>query len=409
MKISREYLAISVGYMIVIFYIAFVNNPIINVLLVLALFLFHIRVYTQIKNRLSFEKDSSLSKLENRLAKTKKEQAEITERFVSLSQSFGSGLLMLDQDGIIQYSNVDMNDYFGRDFNHLEYKKIADLKELHKFVNQAYLLETPTRKQIVFQGRSYDLISTPLFEDEMFKGTLVLAHDITLLKNAEEYQKRFTADVSHELKTPLSTIKGFSEILSRDTKMDEQERKEFIELIRKESERMEIILKDLTEISKLDRLDYELELTNTNIKTILDESIALLSNQIKERNLELKTDIQDQTLHVDKNKLSQVFINIIKNAINYTDEGQITILGTIENDRYKIEITDTGIGIKEEDYDKIFKRFYRVDKARSRDTGGSGLGLSISKNAIKKHNGTISVSSTEGVGTTFTITLPIEE
>lgn len=409
MKLNREYITIAVGYIIVILYIAFVNNAIFNIVLVVILFLIHIRLYNQIKNQLSSEKDSSVLRLQNRLAKTKKQQEELNDRFMSLSQSFGSGLLMVDEDGQIQYSNRDINDYFGRDFNKLDYQKLVDIKELYQFVNQAYLLEAPIRKQIIYQGRSYDLISTPLFEDAFFKGTLILAHDITLLKNAEEYQKRFTADVSHELRTPLSTIKGFSEILSRDKNISEAERTEFIELIRKESERMEILLKDLTEISKLDRLDYELELTTVDIKDLVDESVAVLSNQIKASELELNVEVQPQKLLLDKNKMSQVLLNIIKNAISYTDQGGITIKGYLEQYRYKLEITDTGIGISEEDYEKIFKRFYRVDKARSRDTGGSGLGLSISKNAIKKHNGTITVSSQPNQGTTFTITLPIQK
>jgi len=409
LKLNREYFAIVLGYIIVILYIAFVNDAIFNIVLVVILFLIHISIYNRIKNQLSFEKDTSVSKLQNRLAKTKKKQEELNERFMSLSQSFGSGLFMVDQDGKIQYSNIDMNRYFGRDFNGVEYKKIIDINELYQFVNQAYLLEAPIRKQIQFQGSSYDLLSTPIFEESYFTGTLILAHDITLLKNAEEYQKRFTADVSHELKTPLSTIKGFSEILNRDRSMKESERIEFIELIQKESERMEVILKDLTEIAKLDRIDYELSLVTIDIKTVLEESVAVLINQLKSSNLELTVDVASEVMKIDKYKMSQVFINIIKNAISYTDEGSISIKGYTEEDHYKVEISDTGIGIAEENFDKIFKRFYRIDKARSRETGGSGLGLSISKNAVKKHGGTISVSSKINEGTTFTITLPINK
>ena len=206
----------------------------------------------------------------------------------------------------------------------------------------------------------------------------------------------------------MTAIIGFSDLLA-DPDLTFGEREEFIELIRKESERMEIILKDLTEISKLDRLDYELDLETIDIKNIIEETVAVLANQIKSRNLSLSVDVMSQKLHLDKNKMSQVFINIIKNAISYTDIGSINIKGYLDNNRYKIEISDTGIGIKEEDYDKVFKRFYRVDKARSRDTGGSGLGLSISKNAVKKHGGTITITSVINKGTTFIVTLPIEK
>ena len=265
------------------------------------------------------------------------------------------------------------------------------------------------RKQIIFHEKVFDLISTPLFEENLFKGALILVHDITLIKNAEKYQKRFTADVSHELRTPLSAIKGFSEILSRDKNISVEERDEFIELIRAESSRMESILSDLLVISKMDRIDYELEFSRLNIKDIVSECLNVLKNSITEKGLKYNVDVQSETLQLDKVKMSQVVLNIIKNAANYTDSGQIDIVGKRDNNEYILSISDTGIGIKEEDFDKIFKRFYRVDKARSRDTGGSGLGLSISKNVVAKHNGSITVLSKINEGTTFTVHLPIEE
>ncbi|QMS84990.1 sensor histidine kinase [Candidatus Xianfuyuplasma coldseepsis] len=406
MNINREYLAIAVGYLLVILYIAFINNAVINIILVLILLFVHLQVYTQFKKRLSQEKDTSVNKLQSRLEKTKRLQEEMAERFFSLSQSFGSGLLLVDEDGIIQYVNTDMTNYFGEIELDQDYQKVHTVDELHEFINKAYLIEAPMRKQVRHQGRSYDLISTPIFEANIFKGALILAHDITALKHAEEYQKRFTADVSHELRTPLSAIKGFGEILSRDG-ISADEQAEFIQLIRKEADRMEILLKDLTEISKLDRVDYELEKEQVSIQSLIEETVGVLKPRIKEKQLQVHVDIEDVNLDIDKNRMKQVLLNIIKNALSYTDEGSITITGNKEENRYKIAISDTGIGIKEEDFDKIFKRFYRVDKARSRDTGGSGLGLSISKNAVMKHGGTIHVSSALDQGTTFTIYLPL--
>jgi two-component system phosphate regulon sensor histidine kinase PhoR len=355
------------------------------------------------------ERDMSVSKLQYRLEKTEKRQVQLSDRFDSLSQSFGSGLLMVDEDGIIQYANYDMTDYFGRDFHQLDYQRLSDIRPLFDFVNESYLLERSHQRQILWQGRSYDLISTPLFNEGLFKGALILAHDITQIKHAQEYQKQFTADVSHELKTPLAAIKGFSEILMRGDDMPEAEQAEFIALIHKESTRMQGLLKDLSEIAKLDRLDFELDRKPTDIESLIQECVAILAKDWKESGLELHIDVEPASLMLDSNKMSQVFINIIKNAISYTDEGHISIHGHHEPGRYKIDITDTGIGIEEADYDKIFKRFYRVDKARSRETGGSGLGLSISKNVVLKHGGSIHVHSTPHQGSTFTIILPDKE
>lgn len=407
MKLTREYISITFAYLVVVIYVLFDNNLVVSIILIICLFTYHLILYSRLQNKLAQDREASVSKLQFRLDKSKRQQEESYQRFISLSTSFGSGLLMIDGDGIIKLANSDVNNYFDRDFNNVDYQSISDIKPLYKFVNQAFLLEKNIRKQIKFNNHVYDLISTPLFENQLFQGSLILIHDITLIKRAEKYQKQFTADVSHELRTPLSAIKGFSEILARDKGIDVKEREEFIELIRSESERMEVILNDLMIISKMDRVDYELDLQTYNIATVIEECVGVLKQSIKSKGLKYSVDVEKQMLGIDKHKISQVLLNLIKNALNYTDEGSIEIKGEKKKNEYIISISDTGIGVKEENYDKIFKRFYRVDKARSRDTGGSGLGLSISKNVIRKHAGDIEVSSTPNEGSTFTVKLPI--
>jgi len=408
MNIRKDYLLIAFAYAVVVTYVVFDDNPYITVFLIMMLFGYHIFAYSRLNKRFSIDKQTSVFKLQQRLDKSKKEQEESYKRFISLSRSFGSGLLMVDEEGKIKLANKDIFTYFGKDFNNQDYQSLTGIRPLYKFVNQAYLLETSIRKQVKYNEKVFDLISTPLFEDNLFQGTLILVHDITLINQAEKYQKQFTADVSHELRTPLSAIKGFSEILSRDKDISEKERTEFIELIRTESTRMEVILNDLMIISKMDRLDYELSFRNIDIAQIIKECTGVLKNQIENKGLELSINVVNQELQLDKVKFTQVVMNIIKNAINYTDTGFINISGKIDKNSYILEISDSGIGINTENFENIFKRFYRVDKARSRDTGGSGLGLSISKNVIKKHNGEIHVESMINKGTTFTIKLPIK-
>jgi signal transduction histidine kinase len=145
------------------------------------------------------------------------------------------------------------------------------------------------------------------------------------------------------------------------------------------------------------------------MKDLIVEYVDSLKNKIIKKGLKYNVQVEDCTLLIDKNKMGQVILNLVKNAINYTDKGEISILGNIEGSKYKLKIIDSGIGIAKEDIDKIFKRFYRVDAARSRDTGGSGLGLSICKNVIRKHGGSVLVNSTENKGTTFEIILNIKE
>lgn len=407
MKHKKEYFSIAILYVIVILYIIIQNNQIVTALLVVGLFVYHSIVYTKTINQVTHDTEDTLSKLEQRLEKSKQKQAESYMTFLSLSTSFGSGLLMINEDGIIKLANKEFQNYFQLEVENVNYKEINIVKPLYKFVDKAYLLEKQIRKQIKVEEKVYDLISTPLFESGLFRGCLILVHDITLINNAEKFQKRFTADVSHELRTPLAAIKGFSEILGRDEKIEEEAQKEFINLIQKESERMEFILNDLMIIAKMDRLDYELELTNQDISLVVNECISVMRNQITSKGLDYIIDVEPSSLSIDRFRMSQVIMNLIKNAINYTDFGSIEIRGRIDNDVYTLEFIDTGIGIEQKNFVRIFKRFHRVDKARSRDSGGSGLGLSICKNVILKHNGTIEVTSELNKGSVFTVKLPL--
>lgn len=409
MSFNKEYFQVIASYLVLLVFVIFSDNKTIIVILIIAVLSLTIYILLRISSLLNIEREKSVSSLQSKLAKSRKENDETYKRFLSLSTTLGSGLFMVDEEGMITFSNKDVENYFGVDINDKYYKELNNVKELYKFIEQTYLLEEYNRKQIKHSDKIYDLISTPLFEGDMYAGCLVLVHDITQLKDAEKFQKRFTADVSHELRTPLSAIKGYSEILQRDQEIDSIHRNEFIKTINEQANKMEVILNDLMVISKLDRLDYEIELQFLDISDVIKESVNLLQPQISHKNLKCIMNIESCKMYYDKVKLSQVIVNIVRNAVNYTDNGFIKVSGKLKGKKYIIEIQDSGIGIKKENHDKIFTRFYRVDKARSRDTGGSGLGLSISKNVILKHRGKLEVKSAENQGSTFIITLPIKK
>ncbi len=409
MSFKKEYIQVVTSYFVLLLYIIFGDNKAIMAISVFAVGSLTIYILIRISSSLNIEREKSVSSLQTKLAKSKKENEEAYKRFLSLSTTLGSGVFMVDEEGFISFSNKDVENYFGIDISNKDYKELVDIKQLYYFIDETYLLEEYHRKQIKHEEKVYDLISTPLFEGDMYAGCLVLVHDITQLKVAEKFQKRFTADVSHELKTPLSAIKGYSEILQRDQKMDPIHKKEFIDTINEQANKMEAILNDLIVISKLDRIDYEMDLQFHDISDLIKESTNLLQSKILEKELGCIVKVESCKMYFDKVKLSQVIINIVKNAINYTDKGFVNISGKIKNNKYIIKIEDSGIGIKNENLDKIFTRFYRVDTARSRDTGGSGLGLSISKNVVLKHGGKIDVKSVENQGSTFIITLPIKK
>lgn len=405
---NNKLIQIGIIYAIALTYALILTGDFLLAVIIIVLAIYHITSLRSLDSEHIKDKDTSVRSLQYRLNKTIQEKEATLEQILSLSDSFSFGLMMIDEEGKIVISNKDMMHFFGIDLKGKSYIELQSVNKLYDFVHQSFILESSLRRQIHHKPYDFDLISTPLFENHLFKGCFVIIHDISMLKNAEKYQKRFTADVSHELKTPLSTIKGFSEILLRDTDIDIEKRTEFLRFIQDESLRMEILLRDLTVIAQMDRVDFELELANINIHELVNETASRLVPKLEEKGLVFSANLEPAIMMVDSYKMQQVVTNLINNAINYTDEGSIHIEGYIEDNEYVIKVIDTGIGIKKKQREKIFTRFYRVDKTRSRNTGGSGLGLSITKNVILCHGGTIQVESELGKGSTFIVKLPIK-
>ncbi len=231
------------------------------------------------------------------------------------------------------------------------------------------------------------------------------------LDEVERQREDFVGNVSHELKTPLSSIKLLSESLLTQEKVEEKVYKEFLTDINNETDRLNSIVTELLSLVDLNKkhlvLEYEMTNLNTNIDKILDQ----LKPFADQKNIKIVFEELDSiVMRLDKNKIKQAIINIVHNAIVYTPEfGVVTVRLYKDRDHVVLEIEDTGYGIPKENIDSIFDRFYRVDKARSRNTGGTGLGLSISKQIINLHHGSISVTSVLGVGSTFYIRLPIQQ
>ncbi|MFP4077992.1 MAG: sensor histidine kinase [Candidatus Izemoplasmataceae bacterium] len=388
------------------------DEPLIHVGVIVALALYHASTYFRSLERLQKEREVEKKALLSSLNQSEAKTSEAKTQFYSLIEELGSGVLFLDAWGIIQIANNDFHQWFDYDDpikNHFEIFKKD--KPLYDTIKKATESQSRIREQIHLDEAkiTLDIVVSPILEEGTYYGSLVLIHDVSQLKTAENFQKQFTADVSHELRTPLSAIKGISEILTRDSKMSHTKQKEFLDMIKHEAGRLDVILNDLLIISKMDRLDYELKIEDASVHQIVKESIDLLKPEADKKNLSLNFNVDDRVFPFDPSKMRQVIINLIKNAINYTDSGYIDIKGSIQDGFYRIDVTDTGIGIAKKHQERIFKRFFRVDDDRSRDTGGSGLGLSIIKNVVKKHGGEIALESALGKGSTFTIKLPIME
>ncbi|WPX08908.1 ATP-binding protein [Anaerocellum danielii] len=251
-------------------------------------------------------------------------------------------------------------------------------------------------------------ISTAAFIDSyQGTGTIFILHDITQQAKLDRMRKQFVADVSHELRTPITTIKTYSEtLLDVD---DETVKREFLGVIIKECDRMTRLISDLLYLSRLDSGENILKVEEVNISELVRFVCEKMRIHAKKKNQKLICSTEENVvIEADRDRLEQVLINLINNAVVYVQEGgQIEVGLEKDEEHVRITVKDNGPGIPEDDLPRIFERFYRVDKARSRSLGGSGLGLSIADEIVKVHGGKILVESKEGVGTTFTVVLPV--
>lgn len=242
-------------------------------------------------------------------------------------------------------------------------------------------------------------------------GIIVVFRDISESEYLENMRRDFVANVSHELKTPITSIKSYSETLLDGAYEDKEITKEFLGIINSESDRMSLIIKDLLQLSRMDSDKEKWEHKITDINELVRQSIKILNLQAKEKEQKIISDLYDKPINidVDAGKIRQVIINLLSNAIKYTGIGGVIHLSTsLVDNLCKIVVKDDGIGIPEKDIEHIFDRFYRVDKGRSRALGGTGLGLSITQSIIEAHSGKIYVNSVLGQGSEFIVTLPVD-
>lgn len=250
------------------------------------------------------------------------------------------------------------------------------------------------------------------------KKLIVVLFDITEFKRLENIKADFIANVSHELRTPLTAIKGYTETLEEDAFENPGDQKHFLRIIKRHTDRLINIVSDLLVLSEVEGRDTLTEenqsddFEDININEVIKSSLEALKSKAKEKGLKVSFNTSEPVHLITANRflLEQMFINLIDNAVKYnTDSGEIDIQITIQGNNLRIEISDTGIGIPKDSLPRIFERFYRVDKTRSRKMGGTGLGLSIVKHIVIIHGGKIDVQSEEAMGSKFIITLPRKE
>jgi len=335
--------------------------------------------------------------------------SDITQKKEELSKIISSireGLVIINKEDRIILSNESFNKIFGlENITGKYYWETIREPSIINLLKKAAENRKEVVSEIEYNGRIYIASVTEIGLTNEFILTL---SDITEIRKIESIKKEFISNLSHELKTPLTSIKGFIETLEEEVRNEKH--KNHLNIVKRNLERLINIVNDMMLLSKFEEKGFKLELEKVNLKSILENILKIFEHKIKENKLKFTVDIETNLPEIvaDPFKIEQMLVNLIDNAIKYSEkEDEIRISMTRVDSVIKINIEDTGIGIPKEHLPHIFERFYVVDKSRSRKLGGTGLGLSIVKHIVLHHNGSINVESEPGKGTKFTIHLPI--
>jgi two-component system phosphate regulon sensor histidine kinase PhoR len=331
-----------------------------------------------------------------------------------LFNSMIEGLLLLDRTQKIYLANRSFKNLFGlktelRGKTVLEALRLHELDDLVRRVQAEgqvfdYEFKLPDLSERWLRVNAA-VISNSAGDRE---GTILVFHDLTRLKQLERTREEFVANVSHELRTPLSLIKGYVETLLDGARDNPDVAERFLKTIERNTQRLDLLIQDLLTISALESGRMKLNLQPVELRPLAEKVLADLHARAENKNVSLVNELPEFTTSADVNRLDQVLANLVDNAIKYGHaQGSVRVGGKkLDDGRLEIFVQDDGPGIPAEALDRVFERFYRVDKARSRDQGGTGLGLSIVKHIVQAHGGEVRCESELGKGATFFFTLP---
>lgn len=330
--------------------------------------------------------------------------------------SMREGVLIVDHEMRIIASNSAANDTFQGVDGKLETLRLSDLTRnpsIHDAFHAALDKgEHPEVKVEMRRGdrRIFDLRVAPLrFESTgRSRGAIGVFFDITQLERLERVRQEFLSNVSHELRTPLTAIIAFVETLEEGAIEDIEHNRQFLKVIRKNAERMHNLIDDILELSSIEAGMVTVEPRPVRLTAVIDDITTALTARAESRRVTLRNEIANDVLvFADPRRLEQMLTNLVDNAVKFNREGgEVAVRYKATEMRDCISVTDTGDGVSSEHIERIFERFYRIDRARSRDMGGTGLGLAIVKHLARAHGGEANVQSSPGEGSTFTIELP---
>ncbi len=336
-------------------------------------------------------------------------------RLEAVFLSMFEGVMILDKEGAIFLMNQTL-----RQFLHvtgdpvgkkpLEIIRNIPIQELaDKVLSSDKGLESREISVLLPEEKILLIHATPVLRENKVDGAVMVFHDITELRRLENVRRDFVANVSHELRTPVSTIKGYAETLLDGALQDKKHAREFVEIIHTDADRLAKLVNDILDLSEIESGKMSLSFHACSLKDAAERVIASIRIKANEKSVQVKNEIPANLpkIKADETALAQILFNLVENAIKYNrQDGTVVISARNDTSSVIVDVADTGIGIPEEDIPRIFERFYRVDKAHSRQLGGTGLGLAIVKHLVHAHNGDLAVKSELDKGSVFSFSLP---
>ena len=368
-----------------------------------------------------FEIDELSQTLNTLSLKIQKNTKELDIKYIeqqAVLASMQEGVLAIDKkQQIIQINRAAMSILEINNLDDTDSRIIQQhirFSNLQNFIKKILLTKKQATKDMTLNAssiKSVQVTGSPLTNEKGVNiGALIVMRDITDLRKLEEVRTDFVANVSHELKTPITSIKGFIETLSSDDFEHNEETKKFLEIIRQQSNRLNTIVDDLLTLSRIERKEEHIVFDLFPLENIIKNSIALCHHQAEKKNIKIKMNCDSNSeIKVNSALLEQALVNLIMNAIQHSNSNTtISLIGQMKDKKIIISVQDEGIGIEKKHHTRLFERFYRIDSSRSRNDGGTGLGLSIVKHIVNAHKGEISLESEIGKGSIFTIKIPIK-
>ncbi|OJV66715.1 MAG: hypothetical protein BGO41_04635 [Clostridiales bacterium 38-18] len=371
------------------------------------------KIYIEANDQIG-ELAQSFNKMSQTLSSSMSELRQRNSELEAILNSMINGIIAVDQN-----KNIILINKFCFDILDLPQDYVVENESMYKIIRNEEIANMVECAIIEGQSQMKELnyvhtekilriyVNPIIAATKEILGSIVVIQDVTQIRKLEQMRSDFVSNVSHELKTPLTSIRGFVDTLKNGAIHQPETAMRFLDIIDIESDRLYRLINDILLLSEIESMDREPEQTEVEVSSVIEEVVDILELRANEKGLKLVTEVEaSPVIHANRDRIKQMMINLVDNGIKYTEKGEIRVkLGT-QGSWVVITVSDTGIGFNESHKERLFERFYRVDKGRSRSQGGTGLGLSIVKHIVLLYKGKISVSSQPGKGTTFEILIP---